>query len=150
MKKKCLPQVAVGAIIFKDERILLVKRAKPPAKGMWAIPGGKIISGESMKEALKREIKEETNLDINIGEVVYVFDVMEYDEDKQLSFHYVIIDFECTYKDGILKAGDDALDASWVAENELDGLNLNINTRDMLKQKFNFAYKKDHVYSAKK
>jgi len=139
MTQKPFPKVAVGAIIFKNEKILLVKRTKSPAKGMWAVPGGKIKAGETMQEALKREIKEEANLEVEVGEVVYVFDVLEYDKNKRLSFHYVIIDFECIYKSGILKAGDDAAGVKWVSEKELDGLNVNGNTRRLLKKKYNFG-----------
>ncbi len=140
MKKIHFPQVAVGAIIFRDEKILLVKRSKPPAKGMWAIPGGKINSGESMKDALRREIKEETNLEIEVGEVVYVFDVLEYDKNNRLRFHYVIIDFECIYKNGIIMAGDDAAEVCWVSEKELNNINVNSKTRDLLRDKYSFGY----------
>ncbi len=139
MKQNHFPQVAVGALIFKDNKVLLVKRSKSPAKGKWAVPGGKIMPGESMKEALKREIKEETNIEIDVGEIVYVFDVLEHDDKNELSFHYVIIDFECFYKSGILKAGDDAKEARWVAENELSNLNVSIKTRDLLRKKYNFG-----------
>jgi len=138
MIHKQFPQVAVGAIIFKDKKVLLVKRSKAPAKGKWAVPGGRVQPGESMKDALKREIKEETNLDIGVGDAIYAFDVIEFDEDQQLSFHYVIIDFDCLYQSGILKAGDDAADARWVFASEFESLDVNVKTRDLLKQKYNF------------
>ncbi|KAA3617325.1 MAG: NUDIX domain-containing protein [Calditrichaeota bacterium] len=139
MLNKHFPQVAVGAIIFKDEKILLVKRANAPAKGVWAVPGGKIKPGESMKNALKREILEETNLEIEVGEAVLVFDVIEYGENAELLFHYVIIDFECTVTGGSIKAGDDAADVRWVSEEEVGELKMSEKTKELLKNKYSFG-----------
>ena len=61
--QNCFPKVAVGAVIFDENKILLVKRSNPPAKGKWAVPGGKVMAGENLQYALKREILEETGLD---------------------------------------------------------------------------------------
>ena len=137
-KNENLPQVAVGAVIFKDESVLMVKRSNHPAKGMWAMPGGKIHPGETMRQALIREIKEETGLDIEVGEIVYVFDVIERDDTDGISFHYVIIDFLCEMKGGQLKAGDDAADVRWISKMDLKESNVNEKTIMMLQEKFNF------------
>ncbi len=141
MTQNNLPQVAVGAIIFKENKVLLVKSGQAPAKGKWAVPGGKIKPGESMADALKREIREETNLEIEVGDVVLVFDVMEHDEKGRLLFHYVIIDFEYSYVRGELKPGDDAVEARWISENELVRLDVNIKTLNLLKEKYLFGVK---------
>jgi len=133
-----LPKVAVGAVIFNKEKVLLVRRSNPPAQGMWAVPGGKIDPGETMQQALTREIKEETGLDIEVGEIVYVFDVIKHNEQNEISFHYVIIDFLCRLKGGRLQAGDDAREARWIARDDLKVLNVNEKTRSMLREKFNF------------
>lgn len=135
---KILPQIAVGAVVFKDDRVLLVKRSNPPAKGMWAVPGGKIQAGETMQQALIRELKEETGLNIKVGEIIYVFDVIQRNDNARLNYHYVIIDFLCELKDGQLKAGDDALEARWISKKELKQINVNEKTKMMLKEKFNF------------
>ena len=97
------PRVAVGAVIIKNDKVLLVKRSNPPAKGKWAVHGGKILPGETMQDALRREILEETGLIITVDDVVHVFDVIE-KENKKISFHYVIIDFTCRILSGEPKA----------------------------------------------
>lgn len=138
IKEKHFPQVAVGAVIFKDNQVLLVKRSNPPAQGSWAVPGGKINPGETMQQALVREVKEETGLDISVGEIVHVFDVIRHNNQGELTFHYVIIDFLCEYKKGELIAGDDAQEARWISQLELKEMNINPKTKRLLKDKFNF------------
>lgn len=135
---KNFPQSAVGAVIFHKNKILLVKRGKAPAKDMWALPGGKILPSETMQQALIREIKEETNLEITVGEPVYVFDVIEKDDNQNLTYHYVIVDFECNYISGKLKAADDAIDAIWASESKFRKLNVNDKTKTLLRDKYNF------------
>lgn len=137
-KNEKYPQVAVGAVVFKDDCVLMVKRSNAPAKGSWAVPGGKIKLGETMHQALVREIKEETSLDITVGEVVYIFDVIQHNEQKEITFHYVIIDFLCELQGGQLKAGDDAKDVKWISRDDLKKMNINEKTKTMLKDKFNF------------
>ena len=132
------PQVAVGAVLFYKNQILLVKRGKAPAKNMWALPGGKVLPGERLQQALIREIKEETNLDISVGELVYTFDVIEKDKNDNIVFHYVILDFECSYIAGKLNALDDAVDAVWASEKKLRKLNVNERTATLLRDKYNF------------
>lgn len=132
------PRVAVGAVLFDNDRVLLVKRSNDPAKGMWAVPGGKIQPGETMQQALVREIKEETGLVIEVGDIVYVFDVIKHNEKNKITFHYVIIDFLCDLTSGELRAGDDAQEARWISRRELNQLNVNEKTKSMLKEKFNF------------
>jgi len=131
------PQIAVGAVIIRDGKVLLVKRAHNPAKGMWANPGGKILPGEKKEAALKREIMEETGLEIEIGELATVFDIVEKVKD-QITFHYVIIDYVCTVVGGTLKAGDDAEAAKWFSPQDISTYNIHPKTVDLLKEKFNF------------
>jgi len=112
------PLIGVSAIIFdQDERVLLIRRGKPPASGFWHVPGGKLEAGESLVEGVRREVKEETGLDVNIGPIMAVV------ERRQEGFHYVIIDFLAQLADPNqtnLIAADDASDARWVAEDELN------------------------------
>ncbi|MBL7181327.1 MAG: NUDIX domain-containing protein, partial [Desulfobacterales bacterium] len=73
------PQVAVGAIVFKDNKVLLVLRANPPAEACWAIPGGRVELGETLRKAAEREIKEETGISIRVREPVFTFEVIDRD-----------------------------------------------------------------------
>ena len=107
------PCVAVGAVVFKDDRVLMVRRAKPPAQNVWAIPGGSVEIGESLREAAEREILEETGVTIRALEPVYTFDVIERDGSGGIRFHYVIIDLTAEYLRGVPMAGAKAWVARW-------------------------------------
>lgn len=134
-----LPRVAVGAVVFKDERVLLVRRGQPPAQDLWAIPGGRIEIGETMQQAVEREIFEETGITVRALDPVYTFDVIDRDEHGRPRFHYVIIDFTADYVGGQIKAGDDAAAARWVSADELGSLKVSSKTRQLLKTQFDFG-----------
>ena len=133
------PCVAVGAVVFRDERVLLVRRGKAPSRGQWAIPGGSVLLGESLQEAAEREIFEETGIRISAGEPAYVFDVVDRDDDGRVRYHYVIVDLDATYRGGELYSGDDALEARWVAVHELAGLDVSRPTRELLSRQYDFG-----------
>ena len=133
------PQVAVGAIVFKDDRVLLVRRGKPPAEDLWAIPGGRVEIGETLQQAAEREILEETAITIRARLPVYTFDVIERDSQGHIRFHYVIVDLTADYVRGRPRAGDDASAARWIASDELATLKVSPKTRQLLKARFNFG-----------
>ena len=133
------PRVAVGAFVFKKNRVLLVKRGRPPSVGLWAIPGGNMKLGETLQEATEREILEETGLTIKAREPVFTFDVIKKDETGRIRYHYVIVDLIAEYVSGTLQPGDDALEARWVSPRELDGLGVSERTRQVLKTRFGFG-----------
>ncbi|MGD9150765.1 MAG: NUDIX hydrolase, partial [Desulfobacterales bacterium] len=83
------PRVAVGAVVFKEDRVLLVRRGQPPAENLWAIPGGSVEIGETLQQAAEREIWEETGIRIRATKPIYTFDVIERDERQGIRFHYV-------------------------------------------------------------
>lgn len=134
-----VPRPAVGAVVFKDGAVLLVKRGHAPARGTWAIPGGSVHLGETLQEAAEREILEETGVVIRAGKPVYVFDVIRKDPQGGVKYHYVIVDVEADYVSGEPWAGDDAVDARWVAEDELRLLTVNPTTRRLLAERFKFG-----------
>ena len=133
------PRVAVGAIVFKDDRVLLVRRGKPPAEDLWAIPGGRVEIGETLQEAAEREILEETAITIRARVPVYTFDVIERDTRDRIRFHYVIVDLTADYIRGQPRAGDDASAARWVSSDELATLKVSPKTLQLLKTQFNFG-----------
>jgi len=138
------PLPAVGAVVFKGDAVLLVKRGKAPACGMWAIPGGSVRLGETLQAAAEREILEETGVTIRAGAPVLVFDTIQRDGRGDVQFHYVIVDLAAEYISGDPKAADDAADARWVRADELAGLFVNPATLRLLREKYRFGEKEFH------
>ncbi len=134
-----MPKVAVGAVVFKNERVLLVRRGQPPSEDLWAIPGGSVEIGETLQEAAEREILEETGIYIRAGEPVFTFDAIDRDRAGKIRFHYVIVDLAADYVRGDPKAGDDAADARWISAQEINTLQVSAPTLKLLQEKFGFA-----------
>ncbi len=126
------PVIAVGAVVVRQNRILLIRRGKEPAMGEWAIPGGRVELGETMHEAAAREVMEETCVSIRPGELVYFFETILPDPDGRIQFHYAIFDFMAEYLAGEPNPRDDAMDARWVSAEDADTYNLNTRTRELL------------------
>lgn len=126
------PQLGCGAIVRRDDTLLLVKRGRPPRQGQWAIPGGKVQAGESLRVAVEREILEETAISVRAAEMVYQLEYIEHDEAGALAFHYVVLDYAATYLSGEPCAGDDAAEAAWVHFDKLAALALTDSTREAL------------------
>ncbi len=133
------PRVAVGAVVFKDECVLLVRRGQPPAEDLWAIPGGSVEIGETLREAAEREILEETGIKIRAAKPIYTFDVIDRDEAGKVRFFYVIVDLAADYVMGEPSPGDDAVEARWVSAQEINGLEVSAATLKLLKSKFGFG-----------
>jgi len=129
----------VGAVVFKEDKVLLVLRGKPPAEKQWSIPGGCVELGETLQEAAEREIAEEAGIIIQAKNPIYTFDVIERDENGDIRFHYVIVDLAADYVSGELRAGDDAVAVSWVLPKELNERNVSDATRKLLAQCYGFG-----------
>jgi len=117
------PIPAVGGLAVKDGKVLLVKRAKEPSLGTWSIPGGAIRLGESLRDAVKRELKEETGLDVDPVEIVGVVERI-FRVGERVRFHYVIVDYACEVIEGILRASSDAQEVRWFDWEEILDLDL--------------------------
>lgn len=128
------PRAAVGAVVIRDGRVLLVKRSNAPQKGKWAIPGGSVELGETLQEAAEREVKEETGVTIKANEPVFTFDLIERDSAGKFLFHYVIIDLLADYVDGEPCPADDVSDAAWFSPEELRSLAISGTTWKLLKK----------------
>lgn len=107
------PIVGVGAVVVREGTVLLVKRASEPLKGQWSLPGGAVEVGETLREAIKREVREETGIEINILDVIEVFDRINRDTQNRPRYHYVLIDFLCAAVAGSGQAGSDAEAVVW-------------------------------------
>lgn len=109
------PIAGVGAVVFKDEYVLLVKRGKPPLLGEWSIPGGGQREDESIVDALKREIREECGIDVYVRDLIGLYEYIEREKDSgRVLYHYIVFDFLTEYRDGLLVPGSDVDDARWV------------------------------------
>ena len=118
------PIIGVGAVIIKDGKILLEKRKNEPGKGKWSIPGGLVELGESVEQTVIREVKEETGLDVEKPEHIDVVDNIIRDENDEVKYHFVIIDYFMKLKGGTLKAATDAEELRWVAFDEVQKYDL--------------------------
>lgn len=112
------PAIGVGAIVIRREQLLLVRRGRGPAAGRWSVPGGHVEGGETLAEAVTRELREETGLDGVCGELV---DWAERIDDEH---HHVILDFRVEVLDDEVSAGDDAAEAAWVPVGDVGELHL--------------------------
>jgi len=126
--------VAVGAVVFKGGKILLVKRAKAPQKDLWAIPGGAVKLGETLQAAAERETREETGLEIEAKEPFHTFDLIEKDAQGKILFHYVIVDLHADYKSGNIQPADDVSDAGWFGPKEIQNIKTSASTRGLLRK----------------
>lgn len=118
------PIVAVGGIVVKRGKVLLVRRGREPNQNLWTLPGGAVRLGEGLREALTREIEEECGIEVEIGGVVEVVDQVHYDQEGRVRYHYVIIDFLVSWRAGQLSPASDILEARWVDPAAFKGLPL--------------------------
>lgn len=118
------PIVACHALLQRDNETLLTQRGSEPGRGLWSIPGGAVELGETLREALKREVREETNLEIEVGELLGYNDNIIKDAQGQVHFHYINVFFRAQAKQGKVRAASDAADARWVPVHKLKEYNL--------------------------
>jgi 8-oxo-dGTP diphosphatase len=108
------PIVGVGAIIVHEGKILLEKRKNAPGKGKWSVPGGLVELGESIEQAVIREVREETGLEVEEPRLIDVVDDVSLDEKGAVKYHFVIVDYVINVMRGVPKAASDAEDLKWV------------------------------------
>ena len=118
------PVVGVGAVIIDRYRILLEKRKNEPSKGKWSVPGGLVELGESVEEAVVREVQEETGLEVDEPRLVDVVNYVSLGEKGAVIYHYVILDYLVAVRSGKVKAASDADALRWVPFNEVEEYDL--------------------------
>jgi ADP-ribose pyrophosphatase YjhB (NUDIX family) len=111
------PLVGVGAVVVRQGRVLLVRRGHEPLKGQWSLPGGLLEVGESLTAGVKREVREETGLNVEPLELIELLDRIHRDGER-IRYHYVIADYLCRVVDGELNAASDADAVRWVERAE--------------------------------
>lgn len=130
------PFLGVGALVFKERAILLVERGQEPLKGYWSLPGGVVEAGEKLEYAVRREVREETGLEIEPLEMFEVFERIMPDADGRPEYHYVLIDYLCRVVGGQLAAASDVSRTAWVAERDLGEYRLTEGTQPVIERAF--------------
>lgn len=118
------PIVGVGAVVLRGADVLLIRRGKPPRLGEWSLPGGAQELGETVHHTARREVREETGVEIEIVGLIDVIDAIRPDAGGRIESHYTLIDFAARWRSGTPRAGDDALEAAWIEPATLTGLDL--------------------------
>jgi 8-oxo-dGTP diphosphatase len=117
------PVIGVGGVVVHDGKVLLIRRGKPPLLGRWMIPGGSVELGETLAEAVVREMEEETGLRVAPRRVLAVAEAITRDGDR-VAYHFVIVDYLCEWVSGEARAGSDAQAIAWARPEELPGYDL--------------------------
>jgi len=113
------PLVGVGGVVISNGRALLVKRGGPPLEGQWSIPGGMLEVGETLLEGVRRELLEETGINVRVGELIEVFERINRDGDGKARYHFVVLDYLCKAANGEARAGSDVTTVAWAKPEEL-------------------------------
>ena len=130
------PFVGVGVVVLRRDEVLLVQRGKAPKKGQWSIPGGKQRLGETVIEAVHRELLEETGVKIEQTALLDVVDVIVPDGIGKIQYHYTLVDYQAKWLSGECRSGDDAEAVKWFTFEELNSLGLLEVTRKIILKAF--------------
>jgi len=129
------PRVGVGAIVIHEGRVLLVRRGRAPALGLWSVPGGLVELGETTVDAARREVEEETGLDVRIAGLVGVLDRVTRDAGGRVRYHWVLVDYLAyPQSNDTITAGSDAAEVRWVTIDEVERLPITEGLADMIKR----------------
>jgi len=128
------PIVGVGVVVWREDRFLLVKRGKEPNKGQWSIPGGAQELGETVFAAARREVLEETGLEVEVCSLVDVVDGIMTDDEGRVKYHYTLVDVVAESLEGEPVAADDAAAVAWFTLEDLPKLGLWTETERILRE----------------
>ena len=116
------PILAVSAVVWRDGRFVVVRRARPPAQGVFTLPGGGVEAGETLKQAVVRELREETGLIVEPIDVAGHREVIMRDAEGRVARHFVILAFAALWRQGELTLNEELAEARWIDAAELAGL----------------------------
>jgi len=128
------PVVGVGGIVIKDQSILLIRRGNPPSRGQWGVPGGCLELGETLEEGVAREVREECGIEIKVGDLFDVFEVVEKDDSGSVEFHYVLLDFMAEHVSGTPVTGSDADECRFIPFSDVWQYDLTPGVVELLKR----------------
>jgi mutator protein MutT len=133
------PIAGVGVVVFKEDKVLLIRRGKEPGRGRWGLPGGAVELGETLAQAAEREVDEECGIEIEIRDVIEVIDRIIPADGGQIRYHYILIDLLAEHRRGDPIASSDASEVRWVLEKELDQLELSQATSRVIRNGLRMA-----------
>jgi 8-oxo-dGTP diphosphatase len=137
------PLVGVGGIVISDGRVLLIRRGSPPLQDQWSIPGGLLQVGETLREGVRRELFEETAIEVRVLELVEVFERIGLDGSGKARHHFVVLDYLCEALRGEACAGSDAADVAWARPEELGRYSLAETTTQVILRAFEMARQRE-------
>ncbi len=144
------PVVGVGGVVIRNGCALLIRRGSPPLQGEWSIPGGTLELGETILEGIRRELKEETGIEVRVLELIEVFDRIFRDPAGRVQYHFVIVDHLCEFIGGSAHAGSDVSDTAWVREADLRKYSLTKAATRVIQKAFALAASLDSAKSSKR
>jgi 8-oxo-dGTP diphosphatase len=134
------PTIGAGAVVWRADEVLLVRRGRPPLQGQWSLPGGRQNWGETVRECALRELKEETGIAGDILGLIDVVDAIDLEGPQSAEYHFTFVDFAARMVGGSLRAGDDATEARWHGAQALEALGLWSETLRVIKAARRFFY----------
>jgi 8-oxo-dGTP diphosphatase len=131
--------VGVGGVVISGGRTLLVRRGRAPLEGQWSIPGGMLEVGETLPEGVRRELLEETGLEVRVGELIEVFERITPDSNGTTQYHFVVLDYVCEAVRGEARAGSDVVDVAWATPAELPKYSISKTATRVIMKAFEMA-----------
>jgi len=128
------PVIGVGGVVFIEGRVVLIKRRHPPLQGRWSLPGGGVQVGETLREAVQRELREEIGIDTRVGPLIDLFDHITREPDGRVQYHFVLADYLCHQVGGRLRPGSDAESVATADPDNLSSYELTDKTLEVIQR----------------
>jgi 8-oxo-dGTP diphosphatase len=133
------PMVGVGGVVISDGRALLIRRGSPPLERQWSIPGGMLEVGETLLDGVRRELAEETGIEVRVLDLIEVFERITLDGEGKARYHFVVLDYLCERVRGEPRAGSDVTDVAWATPEELGPYSLTETATRVILKAFEIA-----------